>query len=169
LRSKYSCFIEKCNKSYLYICTLKKHLAALHEDDFRIICEEKSGKTFLDIYKEMSAGIKKKPIFSSGTFVEKEEKNGLINGGAENEAQLNGAKNEIEEIFKTSKIRKDRSKNQSTINTKTMEQSKIKDSSALVENQTAAILPNECRPFDSLSGTLLQMNNVNRKLILGKS
>jgi hypothetical protein len=44
-RIKYICFIEDCNKSYYYICTLKKHLIQCHLDKF---------KTIEEVYKDFN-------------------------------------------------------------------------------------------------------------------
>lgn len=52
-RKKFPCFIQKCDKSYLYICTLKKHILNSHIDEYEQLKAEFPDRTFYDIFKEL--------------------------------------------------------------------------------------------------------------------
>lgn len=52
-RKKFPCFICKCDKSYLYICTLKKHILNSHIEEYEKIKAEFPDRTFYDIFKEL--------------------------------------------------------------------------------------------------------------------
>ena len=51
-RQKYKCFVNNCNKSYLYICTLKKHIQSSHCEEYGTIQNDFYGneRNFQAIY-----------------------------------------------------------------------------------------------------------------------
>ncbi len=50
-RSKYVCFVDDCMKSYLYICTLKKHVLSCHTENYNQITDIFSDKNFTHFYE----------------------------------------------------------------------------------------------------------------------
>lgn len=52
-RLKYECFIGHCSKSYLYICTLKKHLIFSHKTEYDIFMDTSLKSNFFGVYKEL--------------------------------------------------------------------------------------------------------------------
>jgi len=52
-RKKFPCFIHRCDKSYLYICTLKKHILNSHVEEYKQLKVEFPNRTFYDILKEL--------------------------------------------------------------------------------------------------------------------
>jgi hypothetical protein len=58
-RPKYVCFIHECCKSYLYICTLKKHIVFAHKRELdQIQNEVGDDKNFFEIYKYVKTSTK---------------------------------------------------------------------------------------------------------------
>jgi hypothetical protein len=51
-RQKFTCFIKNCKKSYLYICTLKKHIQTFHQKEYDVILNDFYGneRNFQTIY-----------------------------------------------------------------------------------------------------------------------
>jgi hypothetical protein len=51
-RQKYKCFVNNCSKSYLYICTLKKHIQSSHCEEYETILNDFYGneRNFHAIY-----------------------------------------------------------------------------------------------------------------------
>jgi hypothetical protein len=54
-RFKFVCFAEGCDQSYFYICTLKNHIVKFHHSLFCRIEEEYKNRSFIDIFKFLSA------------------------------------------------------------------------------------------------------------------
>ncbi len=54
-RCKFNCFVEGCDQSYFYICTLKNHIVKFHHDLFSKIENENKNSSFIDIYKKLIA------------------------------------------------------------------------------------------------------------------
>ena len=52
-RKKFPCFISNCDKNFLYVCTLKKHIITSHEEEYNKLTEEYPNKTFFDIFKDI--------------------------------------------------------------------------------------------------------------------
>ena len=57
IRDKFTCFIRDCSKSYLYNCTLKKHIQRSHKDEFQAIIGnfEENERNFSEIHKYLEA------------------------------------------------------------------------------------------------------------------
>jgi hypothetical protein len=49
VRQKYICFIDKCKKSYFYICTLKKHIISSHKSHYNKIIKNFPDRNFFDV------------------------------------------------------------------------------------------------------------------------
>lgn len=56
-RHKYFCFIKNCSKSYLYICTLKKHIIMMHKSNYDTVKKSYVGKNFFDIYQDIKNSV----------------------------------------------------------------------------------------------------------------
>jgi hypothetical protein len=54
-RKKFCCFIKNCTKSYLYICTLKKHVSLVHQEYYDILREKYEEINFNEIYKDLKS------------------------------------------------------------------------------------------------------------------
>lgn len=52
-RNKFPCFINNCDKSFLYTCTLKKHIMTSHEGEFKKILNEYPNENFFEISKKI--------------------------------------------------------------------------------------------------------------------
>jgi len=52
-RQKFPCFICKCDKSYLYICTLKKHILNSHLEEYDKLNAEYPDRTFNEVFKDV--------------------------------------------------------------------------------------------------------------------
>lgn len=53
-RTKFVCIVGNCCRSYLYICTLKKHLQSVHKNEYEEIIEKYGqGTNFISIYKKI--------------------------------------------------------------------------------------------------------------------
>lgn len=63
-RAKHICFIDKCKKSYFYICTLKKHIASSHKSQYNKLIKKFSDRNFFDLINYL----KKNNIFSFVNF-----------------------------------------------------------------------------------------------------
>jgi len=70
-RSKFVCFVGDCDKSYLYICTLKKHISNYHKDEYSNILKVFEEETnFISIYKKI---VKDPQMFSFVNFKDNDE------------------------------------------------------------------------------------------------
>ena len=49
----FPCFIHKCDKTFLYTCTLKKHFNSNHEEEYKKLIEEYPNQNFFEIFKEV--------------------------------------------------------------------------------------------------------------------
>ena len=56
-RKTFSCIVENCKSSFLYICTLKKHFQKDHDEIYEKVLERFPGneRSFLAIYKNIKA------------------------------------------------------------------------------------------------------------------
>lgn len=61
-RHKFICFIDNCNKAYLYVCTLKKHLIYSHKNHYDEIVSNYPDKNFYDVYKKLKEDSAKFPF-----------------------------------------------------------------------------------------------------------
>lgn len=52
-RSNYICFVGNCNKTYFYICTLKKHIQICHRNEYESIVGVFSERNFSHFYNKM--------------------------------------------------------------------------------------------------------------------
>lgn len=50
-RYKFSCFVGDCTTSYLYTCTLKKHLKKCHPQELQLLQEEYKNTNFMQLYR----------------------------------------------------------------------------------------------------------------------
>jgi hypothetical protein len=53
-RNKFICFVDDCNISYLYPCTLKKHLTKCHPAEMKNLYDQHNNTKFIEIYKKIS-------------------------------------------------------------------------------------------------------------------
>jgi len=93
-RSKYVCIINDCKKSYLYICTLKKHLQAGHPKEHEEISNEfASEKNFISIYKQLVKNPEKFPFINIKSNV-----NNIFQRTNETSSETNVSQKEVPEL-----------------------------------------------------------------------
>lgn len=51
-RAKFKCLVDDCNKIYLYVCTLKKHIASEHTTFYENLTAGQDETNFIHIYKD---------------------------------------------------------------------------------------------------------------------
>jgi hypothetical protein len=93
-RHKFVCFIDKCQKSYLYICTLKKHLNYVHRNEFNAILKRYPRRNFFDVYKILLVDSSEFPFIefkNDSSIVEKDR--------SEEERYLEGSLVEEETVY----------------------------------------------------------------------
>jgi len=62
-RSKFVCFIDECSKSYLYVCTLKKHIQATHTKEYsEIMGFYGEDINFISVFKDLMKGANRFPF-----------------------------------------------------------------------------------------------------------
>lgn len=86
-RSKYTCFVNNCTKSYLYICTLKKHMISSHKSQFNSIEHLNHGKNFFDIYKILKSLRNSKEVKLGLPFVNFKNENEIAEESSELEEE----------------------------------------------------------------------------------
>lgn len=57
-RKKFPCFIYNCEKSFLYTCTLKKHIIHNHAEEYNKLMQEYPSQNFYDIFKDIPSNRK---------------------------------------------------------------------------------------------------------------
>jgi hypothetical protein len=78
-RNKFVCFIKNCSKSYLYVCTLKKHISTSHINEYEELGKIFKEKNFLEIFNYLKKTQNFKEIDERLEFIE------IKNNQSENE------------------------------------------------------------------------------------